>query len=123
MDSRTRSKDQPHPAPSEAANPALPDPLLTSDVPRSGSRRKFLGNVRGVAMAAATVGAIGFEPLLGSKHSLAHADNDHGQSKGEERAEKDAEIRIDAAKAERKIAIPPHTTNGDEEGYAAKWAP
>jgi hypothetical protein len=120
MDSQTRSKDQLHPVPSEAANPALSDPLLPSDAPRSGSRRKFLGNVRGVAMAAATVGAIGFEPLLGSKNSLAHADNDHGESKGEERAEKDAEIRIDAAKAEHKISIPPHTTNGDEERYADK---
>ena len=76
-------------------------------------------------MAAATVGAIGLEPLLGSKHSVASAagddhDDHHGESRGSERAEKDAEIRIDAAKAERKVSIPPHTTNGDEERYADK---
>jgi hypothetical protein len=120
MNSQTRSKDQRHPVPPQAANSALPGPLGTSDAPRSESRRKFLGKVRGVAVAAATVGAIGFEPLLGSKDSLAHADNDHGESKGAERAENDAEIRIDAAKAERKVSIPPHTTNGDEERYADK---
>jgi hypothetical protein len=120
MNSQTPSEDQRHPGPSQAANPVLPDPLATSDAPRSESRRKFLGNVRGVAMAAATAGAIGFEPLLGSKNSLAHAGNDHGESAGDERAEEDAEIRIDAAKAERKVSIPPHTTNGDEERYADK---
>jgi hypothetical protein len=120
MNSESRSKDRWHPVPSQAADAALPDPLGTSDAPRSESRRKFLGNVRGVAVAAATVGAIGFQPLLGSKDSLALADNDRRESKGDERAEKGAEIRIDAAKAERKISIPPHTTNGDEERYADK---
>jgi hypothetical protein len=71
-------------------------------------------------MAAATAGAIGFEPLLGSSHSLAHGDNNHGESEGYERAEEDAEIRIEAARAERRVSIPPHTTNGDEERYADK---
>src|SRR5580704_2906826 len=96
------------------------DSLPASGAPRSESRRKFLGNVRGVALAAATAGAIGFEPLLGSKRSLAQADNDRGESKGDERAEEDADIRIDAAKAERRVPIPPHATNGDEERYADK---
>src|SRR5580704_1247828 len=96
------------------------DSLPPSGAPRSESRRKFLGNVRGVALAAATAGAIGLEPLLGSSYSLARADRDHGESKGDERAEEDAEIRIEAAKAERKVSIPPHTTNGDEERYADK---
>ena len=71
-------------------------------------------------MAAATAGAIGLEPLLGSSHSLARAGNDHPESKGDEHAEEDAEIRIAAAKAERSVSIPPHTTNGDEERYADK---
>jgi len=96
------------------------DSLPSSGAPRSESRRKFLGNVRGVALAAATAGAIGLEPLLGSKHSLAHADNDRGESAGSERAEKAAEIRVEAMKADRRISIPPHTTNGDEERYADK---
>jgi hypothetical protein len=99
---------------------APPDSLPPSDAPRSETRRKFLGNVRGVALAAATAGVIGLEPLLGSSYSLAHADNDHGESKGDERAEEDAEIRIEAAKSESGVSIPPHTTNGDEERYADK---
>jgi hypothetical protein len=96
------------------------DSLRPCDAPRSESRRKFLGNVRGVALAAATAGAVGLEPLVGSSYSLAHANNDHGESKGDERAEEDAEIRIEAAKVERRIPVPPHTTNGDEERYADK---
>jgi hypothetical protein len=96
------------------------DSLPTSGAPRSESRRKFLGNVRGVALAAATAGTIGVEPLLGGSHSPAHADNDHGESAGSERAEKAAEIRMEAMKADRRISIPPHTTNGDEERYADK---
>src|ERR1700722_5203550 len=89
-----------------------PDSLPPSGAPRSESRRKFLGDVRGVAMAAATVGAIGIEPLLGASYFLAHEGNGHGESAGGERAEEAAEIRMEAMKADRKIPIPPHTTNG-----------
>src|SRR5580693_6546925 len=120
MNTPVPHRDQRHPAPAQEPNSDLQDSLPTPDMPRSESRRKFLGNVRGVALAAATAGAIGFEPLLGSPPSLAHANNDHGESDGYERAEEDAEIRIDAARAERRVSIPPHTTNGDEERYADK---
>ena len=96
------------------------DLLPPSDAPRSKSRRKFLGSVRGVGLAAATASAIGFQPLLGSNHSLAHADNGHGESAGGERTEEAAEIRMEAMKADRSIPIPPHATNGDEERYTDK---
>jgi hypothetical protein len=120
MKDPTVKKDQHRQHDARDTHSAPLDSLPPSDVPRSESRRKFLGNVRGVALAAATAGAVGLEPLLGSSYSLAHADNEHGESQGEERAEEDAEIRIQAAKAERRIAVPPHTTNGDEERYADK---
>jgi hypothetical protein len=103
-------------------NSAPQDSPLPSDAPRSESRRRFLGNVRGVAMAAATVGAIGLEPLLGSKHSAASAAEADGRLRGSERAEEAEEIRIAAARAERRIPTPPHATNGDEERYADKCA-
>jgi hypothetical protein len=74
--------------------PALGNP---TEVPRKRS---------GSALAAATAG--GLEPLLGSSCSLAQANNDRGESKGDERAEEDAEIRIEARKAERRVSIPPH---------------
>ena len=98
------------------------DSLPPSSTPRSESRRKFLGNVRGVAMAAATVGAIGLQPLLGSKNAAASAaDRDgDGDSSASEHAEKAAEIRVEAMKADRAISIPPHATNGDEERYDDK---
>jgi hypothetical protein len=71
-------------------------------------------------MAAATAGAIGLEPLLGSKHSVASAADADGRLRGSERAEEAEEIRIEAAKVERRVPAPPHTTNGDEERYADK---
>src|SRR5467141_848612 len=107
MNEQTPYKDQRIQADGGDTNSASQDSLLPSDAPRSESRRRFLGNVRGVAMAAATAGAIGFEPLLGTKHSAANAAEADGRSRG-------------SAKAERRIPTPPHTTNGDEERYADK---
>ena len=120
MNEQTPYKDQRIQADGGDANSASQDSLLPSDAPRSESRRRFLGNVRGVAMAAATAGAIGFEPLLGTKHSAANAAEADRRSRGSERAEEAEEIRIAAAKAERRTPTPPHTTNGDEERYADK---
>jgi hypothetical protein len=71
-------------------------------------------------MAAATVGAIGLEPLLGTKQSAARAAEADGRLRGSERAEEAEEIRIAAAKAERRVPTPPQATNGDEERYADK---
>lgn len=66
-----RSVDKNAPLRTKVANPKnLTDRAGT---PPSGSRRKFLGNVSGVALAAVTAGAIGLEPLLGGKESLADA--------------------------------------------------
>src|SRR5258708_22398295 len=94
----------------------LPD---RRDTPPSGSRRKFLGNVSGVAVAAATVSAIGLEPLLGSKASVAHAEDNRGLT-GAPRANESLEIRINAANAERAGPIPLHPTHGDENHYPDK---
>ena len=110
-------KDQCIPVDGRDTNSAPQDSPWLLDAPRSESRRRFLGNVRGVAMAAATVGAISLEPLLGAAAGAAEA---NGRGRGSERAEEAAEIRIEAAKAERRVPIPPHTTNGDEERYADK---
>jgi hypothetical protein len=120
MNEQTPNKDKCIQVDARHKNSAPQDSPLPSDAPRSGSRRKFLGNVRGVAMAAATVGAIGLEPLLGSKLSVASAADEDDRSGGSERAEKAMEIRMEAAKAERRVPSPPHATNGDEERYADK---
>jgi hypothetical protein len=120
MSRKTPNKDRCIQVNARDTNSAPQHSPLSSEAPRSESRRRFLGNVRGVAMAAATVGAIGLEPLLGSNHSVASAANRDDRPRGSERAEEAMEIRIEAAKAERRVPIPPHATNGDEERYADK---
>ena len=58
-------------------------------------------------------GAIGLEPLIATKSAVAHAsDDDSG-----ERAEQSFKIRLKAARKERNLPIPLHTTNGDEALY------
>jgi hypothetical protein len=110
-----RRVDKNAPIQTKLANPNdLPD---RSDAPPSGSRRKFLGSVSGVAVAAMTAGAIGFEPLLGADHSVAQAEQDHRLS-GVARADESREIRINAANHERAVPIPAHPTSGDEKRYA-----
>ena len=120
MNEQTPCKNQCIQVDTGDTNSAQQDSSRPSDAPPSESRRRFLGNVRGVAMAAATVGAIGLEPLLGTKQSAARAAEADGRLGGSERAEEAEEIRIAAAKAERRVPTPPHATNGDEERYADK---
>jgi hypothetical protein len=101
----------------KSSNSAAKDSPLPAHAPRSESRREFLGNVSGAAAAAATVGAIGLEPLLGGKHSIARAEQNGGLT-GAARADESQEIRINAAHHERAVHIPNHATNGDQNRYA-----
>ena len=96
------------PPQTKVANPNdLPD---RSDAPPSGSRRKFLGNVSGVAVAAVTAGAIGLEPLLGGKESVADASVVPYSSEGRE--DKSFKYRVRTANAE-KIDVGQQPDNGD----------
>jgi hypothetical protein len=76
----------------------------------SRSRRKFLGNVSGVAVAAVTAGAIGLEPLLGGKESVADASVVPYSSEGRE--DKSFIYRVRTANAE-KINAGQQPDNGD----------
>jgi hypothetical protein len=90
------------------ANPKnLPDHAGT---PPSGSRRRFLGNVSGVALAAVTAGTIGLEPLVGGKESVADASVVPYSS--EERENKSFHYRVSTANAE-KIDVGQQPDNGD----------
>jgi hypothetical protein len=103
-----RSVDKNAPLRTKVANPKnLPD---SSGTPLSGSRRKFLGNVSGVAVAAVTAGAIGLEPLLGGKESIADASVVPYSSEGRE--DKSFKYRVSAANAE-KIGVGQQPDNGD----------
>src|SRR5260370_4825143 len=57
----------------KGSNPPAKESPYLGNAPRSGSRRKFLGGVSGIAAAAATVGAIGLEPIFCGKESVAEA--------------------------------------------------
>jgi hypothetical protein len=78
--------------------------------PKGPNRRQFLGGVSGIATAAATVGVIGLEPLLGRKESVADASvvpYVPGSREGES-----FEYRTDTATSERiNVGQPPD--NGD----------
>jgi len=105
---RLRSVDKNAPQRTKVANPKnLPDRPGT---PSSGSRRKFLGNVSGVAVAAVTAGAIGLEPLLGGKESVADAAVVPYISEGRE--DKSFRYRVSTANAE-KVNIGEQPDNGD----------
>ena len=52
--------------------PAIDDPSADKTA-KGPNRRQFLGGVSGIATAAASVGVIGLEPLLGRKESVADA--------------------------------------------------
>jgi hypothetical protein len=103
-----RSVDKNAPIQTKVANPG--DSLERSDAPSSGSRRKFLGNVSGVAVAALTAGAIGLEPLLGGKESVADASVVPYSSEGRE--DKSFNYRVRTANAE-KIDVGQQPDNGD----------
>jgi len=97
MDEQTPSKVHGIQAHPEDTHLATQDSHSPSRSPRSKSRRKFLGNVRGVAAAVATVSAIGLRPLLGAELSLEHTADHDGSSRESQRAEESAQIRIAAA--------------------------
>jgi len=85
-----------------------PSPL--PDTRNSPSRRKFLGNVSGVAVAALTTGAIGLEPLLGGKEVAAHASVVPYHPDNHE--DKSFDYRVGTARAE-KIRGAEQRDNGD----------
>ena len=66
-------------------------------------------------MAAATVSAVGIEPLLGGKESLANAQQ--SAPSGPRRANEAFELRTKIALQERAVPIPNHPTNGDLQRY------
>jgi hypothetical protein len=96
----------------KALGPARP---VENEPLSSGTRRAFLRNVRGAAMVAATAGAIGIEPLLGAKESIAGAQE--GAPSGPRRANESFELRTKIALQERAVPIPNHPANGDLQRY------
>lgn len=85
----------------------------------SPSRRKFLGHMGGATAATLAVGAIGLEPLLGVKSSIAEA-VEISPTTCDLRVQQAFDNRTNAALNEKNLGCFAHPTNGDEERYANK---
>lgn len=78
------------------------------------NRRQFLGGVSGVAAAAATLGVIGLEPLVGGKDSVAKASV--VRYPVDKRADASLRYRVETAKTED-INVPEQPDNGDSKRF------
>jgi hypothetical protein len=78
-------------------------------------RRSFLGRVGVSAVAAAT--GVGFPALLSPEKARAE---EIGPIADQRRREEALRVRLRTALAERRVPLPQHPTNGDEELYANK---
>jgi hypothetical protein len=93
--------------------PVNDDPIADRKA-RGPSRRQFLGGVSGVAAAAATLGAIGLEPVVGGKESAAEASVVCYSVDG--RSDASLRYRVETAKAED-INVPEQPDNGDSKRF------
>jgi hypothetical protein len=101
----------------EGENPNVPsvnDDPTTERKPKGPNRRQFMGGVSAVAAAAATLGAIGLEPLVGGKNSIAKA-SVVSYPVGR-RANASLRYRTEIAKAED-INVPEQSDNGDSKRF------
>src|SRR5580658_6806883 len=87
---------------------------ITHTKAKGPNRRQFLGGVSTVAAAAATLGAIGLEPLVGGKNSVATA-SVVSYPVGK-RADASLRYRIETAKAED-VNVPEQADNGDAKRF------
>jgi hypothetical protein len=90
------------------------DDSITDRKAKGPSRRQFLGGVSGVAAAAATLGAMGLEPLIGGKESV--ADASVVGYRADKRADESLRYRTETAKAED-ITVPEQPDNGDSKRF------
>jgi hypothetical protein len=90
------------------------DPSSESKKSRGPNRRQFLGGVSSVAAAAATLGAIGLEPLVGGKESQAEASV--VPYLVDDRADASHHYRVNTANAED-IDVPEQPDNGDAKRF------
>jgi hypothetical protein len=93
--------------------PVNGDPI-TDRKAKGPSRRQFLGGVSGVAAAAATLGTIGLEPLVGGKESVAEASVVCYPA--DKRAAESLRYRVETANAEH-ITVPEQPDNGDSKRF------
>jgi hypothetical protein len=96
-------------------SPKVPKPIENSEpaVPSSG-RRRFLGKLGGAAIAA---GVLSRTPVAFAQSGAANSSGGTSASGLNARVVKSLALRIGAATKDSLVAVPPHTTNGDENRY------
>ena len=93
----------------------------SSNAPSSSlTRRKFLGSMSGAAVASLAASAIALEPVVGSKGSIAKA-NEVGPVTGTARQTAARQVRRDAAQLAFNRGIPAHPCNGEESAYGGTF--
>ncbi len=108
--------------PSPANSPATENSKAKADV-LSSSRRRFLGKLSTAATATVAAGVLG-------RASAAAAQSPRESSSGDfsappsvnARVVKSLALRLEAATTDSRVAVPPHTTNGDESRYPDRSA-
>src|SRR5215203_5960494 len=91
----------------------------TEGVGRGIDRRNFLGGVGGLTLGTLSGGLTGLAAL---SHPARAAETAAAAPPltGAKRAEAAYKVRVDAAERERRLPIPQHLTNGDEERYPTR---
>lgn len=84
---------------------------------RGLDRRHFLGAVGGLTVGTLAGGLTGLAAL---GHANPATAKEIAPATGAKRAETAYKLRVEAAERERKLGIPEHRTNGDEERYATR---
>jgi hypothetical protein len=85
------------------------------------SRRKFIGSVGAAATATVAAGVLGSAPAALAESSSVTGVRPPANG-GNARVLKALNLRISQANTDSQVAIPPHTTNGDESRYPDKSA-
>jgi len=99
-----------------AVNPSPETPLSTennSAEVRSSSRRSFLGKLGTAATATMAAGVLGKAPAAVAQSGAANG----SAPSFNPRVTKSLALRLAAATADSLVAVPQHTTNGDENRY------
>src|SRR5581483_9898386 len=82
------------------------------------SRRRFLGKMGAAAAVAGVFGKVPSAFAQSGNKSGANSSSIFNTSSYSNRVQRATSIRMAAAQSDRTLAVPPHTTNGDETRYS-----
>lgn len=103
-------------------NTEVVDHSSTNSEPVKAANTKGLSHTRRAFIGTAAAGVVALPPILSSGIGEARAQDFEidAVSTGKKRRKQAADVRIDAANAQRALTIPDHPDNGDEARYATR---